>query len=205
MILVLVLRAGVLAFAAWGVFQRQPRYHVPAGLIVASEILGYFLAKAVLIDDLVFHDLTIEWAMWGPLFIPMAIVREAPTLAWLVLPPVAAGLAATAFVWIRLWRLSARRVWTYVALAAGMLVAWIVAEIEVDTVMRGAAPGCDISRTSTVNMIIYGLSSPASGSHGYARDARQTAHVDFAQRRYARWSFRGGYSRQIDCRTPPSP
>lgn len=194
--MIVVIHVLLVGLAAWGVFQRKPWVHVPAGVILVSEMAGYFLSKAVRNGEIFLSDLVVYWMGWGPLFIPWLLL-QASDLLWLILPPIIAGIAVAAASWIVLWRRSQRRVWTYAALGVGVLGAWLVAEIEVEVVMRRAAPGCEINRPRAIEMLVNGFSYPAVRNHGFAYNP----HTQLG----ARWSFRNGYSRDLHCLAAPSP
>lgn len=171
--------------ALWGAFRKSPRVHVPAILVLMSDLIGYSMAGAIGLENFPGH---VTWFISGPLFAPfefVAAIVEAPL--W-VIPLLALGAGIGVFVWRRLWRKAAWRVWTFAAVLAGLMGTWLAAEIAVEVAMRVQVAKiqnvCRFERLPTPQMFGAGLSERQSGapSHGRVSNGEMLYH----------WSFRAG-------------
>lgn len=171
--------------AIWGAFKKSPRTHVPAILILMSDLVGYTMAGVIGFDNFPSH---VAWFVYGPLFAPIEFVialLEAPL--W-VAPLLLLGVGIGIVVWRRLWRRAQWRAWTFAAVLAGLLGMMLAAEIAVEIALRSQALKieniCRFQRSSTPAMFGSGLSEFRATwpPHGQISNGERLYH----------WSFRAG-------------
>lgn len=197
-----------MGLAVWGAFSKRPWIHVPAILVLMSELLGHSISGAFSWDGIVSGQLA--WWLVGPAFLPLEILQAIPDAPLWVLPLLAVGIVVGVAVWRWLSRQARLRTWAFAAVLAGCAASWIVAEISVETAMRVQAGQqfegyCNFARLPAPMMLAAGRSDFAVPPYGTLVDRSHHYLWSFKQGRWIMreacsetpcWCYRGSHGLQ---------
>lgn len=182
LLVIAVFHVAPVGIAMWCAFKRSPRFHVPAILVLMSDLVGFSMAQGLLPDR--YPPPVAQWMLAGPLFLPMQLMEAMIRASLWVAPLIVAGVAIGMGVWRWLWQRTKWRAWALAAVLAGSLGAWAISEVAVEAAMRIQAGkisnACIIDRLPTPFMLTAALSDPVWKSwHAEVRNGTSVY----------RWSF----------------
>jgi hypothetical protein len=168
LLLLLICHVLTVAVAIWGTFNKSPWVHVPAIVLLMTDLIGLMVAQGISTEGML--PASAGWIFLGPVFLPGIAVQAIAEAPFWILPLLAFGVAVGAATWTWLWRRAKLRVWTFAAVLAGAAAAWMTAEVSIEVAMRTKADEvggyCNFHRLPAPSMFTAGLSDFATPSHG---------------------------------------